>query len=68
MTVSTRRIVFASSVCAAYALILAPVLAVVVISVFRQEIVSFPPDGFSLRWYANAFEKREFARGFIDTI
>ena len=65
MTVSARRIVFASAVCAAYALILAPVLAVVVISVFRQEIVSFPPDGFSLRWYANAFDKREFARGFV---
>ena len=45
-----RRIVlgqlpFGLAVAGAYGLILAPVLAVVVISVFAQEIVSFPPEG-----------------------
>ena len=58
-----RRMAFVLVVAGAYGLVLAPVLAVVVISVFAQEIVSFPPEGFTLRWYANAWEKREFARG-----
>lgn len=63
-----RRTVFALAVAGAYGLILAPVLAVVVISVFAQEIVAFPPDGISLRWYGNAWEKREFARGFVTSL
>jgi len=63
-----RRVGFAAAVGFGYALILAPVVAVVVISVFRQEIVSFPPDGLTFRWYANAFERREFARGFATSL
>ncbi len=65
---NARRLVFALAVAGAYGLILAPVLAVLVISVFAQEIVSFPPEGLSLRWYANAWDKREFARGFATSI
>jgi putative spermidine/putrescine transport system permease protein len=63
-----RRMLFALTVAGAYGLILAPVLAVLVISVFAQEIVAFPPDGVTLRWYANAWEKREFARGFVTSL
>lgn len=63
-----RRILFGSAVVGGYALILAPVVAVIVISVFAQEIVSFPPQGLTFRWYANAFEKREFARGFVTSL
>ncbi|WP_235907762.1 ABC transporter permease [Siccirubricoccus phaeus] len=59
---------FALAVAGAYGLILAPVLAVVVISVFAQEIVSFPPRGLTFDWYANAWEKREFARGFVTSL
>ena len=68
MAVRGARMLFGASVAGAYALVLAPVLAVVVISVFQQEIVSFPPEGFTLRWYANAWEKREFARGFMTSL
>jgi putative spermidine/putrescine transport system permease protein len=64
----TRRILFAATVTGAYALVLAPVLAVVLISFFAQEIVSFPPEGWTLRWYTNAWEKREFARGFLTSM
>jgi putative spermidine/putrescine transport system permease protein len=59
-----RRGGFALAVGGAYALILAPVVAVLVISVFADEIVRFPPTGLTWRWFANAWEKREFARGF----
>ena len=63
-----RRMAFVLVVAGAYGLVLAPVLAVIVISIFAQEIVSFPPEGFTLRWYANAWEKREFARGFVTSL
>lgn len=48
-----------------YAAILLPVLAVVWLSFFDQEVISFPPPGYTLRWYVNAWEKRQFSRGFV---
>ncbi|MGJ5202099.1 ABC transporter permease [Bradyrhizobium sp. HKCCYLR20261] len=47
----------------AYAIIFAPVVMIVMTSFFAQEIVSFPPSGLSLKWYANALSKPEFLRG-----
>jgi putative spermidine/putrescine transport system permease protein len=65
---SPSRIAFGMLVAAAFVLILAPVAMVMVISVFRQEIVSFPPSGFTLDWYVNAWERQEFARGFVTSM
>ncbi|HYZ34377.1 MAG TPA: ABC transporter permease [Crenalkalicoccus sp.] len=65
---AARRIGFGAAVGAVYALMLAPVAAVLVISVFDQEIVAFPPEGLSLRWFANAWARREFARGFVTSL
>ncbi|MBC9176923.1 ABC transporter permease [Pseudoroseomonas ludipueritiae] len=62
---SPGRIAFGALVAAAFTLILAPVAMVMVISVFRQEIVSFPPSGFTLGWYVNAWARQEFARGLV---
>ena len=62
------RLVFRALVAAAFALMLAPVLMVVVISVFREEIVSFPPSGLTLDWYVNAWARQEFARGFLTSL
>lgn len=64
----SERIAFRAMVIAAYGLIFAPVLLVIITSFFPEEIVSFPPHGLSLRWYVNAWEKREFARGFATSI
>jgi putative spermidine/putrescine transport system permease protein len=41
---------------------------VVLISFFNQEIVSFPPEGLTLRWYVNAWSQRDFARGFVTSM
>jgi putative spermidine/putrescine transport system permease protein len=41
---------------------------VVIISVFSQEIVSFPPPALTWHWYANAWAKPEFFRGFIASL
>ncbi|MCI0755077.1 ABC transporter permease [Teichococcus vastitatis] len=65
---SPSRLVFGGLVATAFTLMLAPVVTVMVISVFRQEIVSFPPSGFTLRWYLNAWDRQEFARGFISSL
>ncbi|QCI67207.1 ABC transporter permease [Phreatobacter stygius] len=61
---SAGRIAFRLAVIAAYALIFAPVVLVVITSFFADEIVSFPPSGLTFQWYVNAWSKREFARGF----
>ncbi|MGL4285730.1 MAG: ABC transporter permease, partial [Phreatobacter sp.] len=58
------RIAFRFAVIAAYLLIFAPVVLVVITSFFADEIVSFPPSGLTFQWYINAWSKREFARGF----
>jgi putative spermidine/putrescine transport system permease protein len=52
----------------AYVVIYAPVVMVVVISVFSQEIVSFPPPALTWHWYVNAWAKPEFFRGFIASL
>src|SRR3546814_3610034 len=44
---------------------LAPVVMIVVTSFFAQEIVSFPPEGWSFHWYSNLWNQREFAGGFL---
>ena len=69
-TLATKigRFAFTAAVALAYAMIFAPVMMVVLISVFNQEIVTFPPEGLTLRWYVNAWAQRDFARGFLTSI
>src|SRR4051812_19655495 len=62
------RLIFTAAVSLAYAVVFAPIAMVVVISFFDQEIVSFPPEGLTLRWYVNAWEQRDFARGFVTSL
>ncbi len=65
---SPGRLAFGGCVAVAFALMLAPVVMVTVVSVFRQEIVSFPPSGLTLQWYVNAWQRQEFARGFLSSL
>ena len=44
--------------------ILLPLGFVIWLSVFAQEIPSFPPQGYSLRWFFALTDYREFASGF----
>jgi len=48
-----------------YLFILTPVIFIGWISFFSNEIIAFPPDGYTLRWFANVWEQRVFARGFV---
>jgi putative spermidine/putrescine transport system permease protein len=48
----------------ALAYILLPLIFVVWLAFFRQEIPSFPPEGYSLRWFAAILDQRKFVDGF----
>jgi putative spermidine/putrescine transport system permease protein len=62
---TANRLAYRGSVALTYLLMLVPVAMVMVISVFNDEIVSFPPSGLTYKWYINAWQRREFANGFL---
>ena len=44
------------------ALLLAPLVVVVGVSFSKSQFIAFPPDGFSLRWYGEAFASEAYLR------
>jgi putative spermidine/putrescine transport system permease protein len=55
---------FAGAVGLALTIILAPLVLVVWLSFFSNEILSLPPEGYSLRWYGALGAQRQFVSGF----
>lgn len=49
----------------AFFYILLPLLFITWLSLYRQEIPSFPPDGYSLRWYGQAIQNDRFIDAFL---
>ncbi len=45
--------------------ILLPLIFVTWLAFFRQEIPSFPPEGYSLKWFAAAANNKAFVDGFV---
>jgi putative spermidine/putrescine transport system permease protein len=45
--------------------ILTPLIFVTWLSFYRQEIPSFPPEGYSLRWYSEIANNQQFIDGFL---
>ena len=68
MSARLGRVLLTATVVAAYAVVFAPIMMVIVISFFDQEIVTLPPEGLTLRWYVNAWSQRDFARGFVTSL
>jgi putative spermidine/putrescine transport system permease protein len=48
-----------------YAFMLCPLLFVVWLSFFQDAILTFPPSGYTFRWYQNAWENNAFLNGLI---
>ncbi|MER1967562.1 ABC transporter permease [Castellaniella sp. GW247-6E4] len=44
--------------------VVAPLVAVVWVSVFSNKVISFPPLGYTFGWYVNAWELVDFREGF----
>src|SRR5215212_4216135 len=45
--------------------ILLPLILVTWLAFFRQEIPSFPPEGYSLQWFGAVLTNKSFAGGFV---
>lgn len=50
------------------AFLLAPIVIAVILSFSRIEQLTFPPPGFSLRWYEAAWENEKFFSGFVVSV
>jgi len=48
-----------------YGLMLCPLFFVVWLSFFKDSILYFPPSGYTLSWYVNAWNNQAFANGLI---
>lgn len=67
-TVDRRRIgrwLLKGSAAVAFLYILLPLLFVTWLSFYRQEIPSFPPEGYSLHWYTQAVQNDRFIDAFL---
>ena len=58
------RFAFAGAVALALTIILTPLVLVTWLSFFKNEILSLPPEGYSLRWYGALAAQRQFVSGF----
>ncbi len=71
MTIS-RRVLWSAALKGAaglaFAFMLLPLALVIWLSFFRGEIIVFPPEGYSLRWFASILEKRQFVDGFVTSL
>ncbi len=59
-----RRWALNGAAAVALAYILLPVIFITWLAFFSQEIPSFPPEGYSLRWFAAILNERKFVDGF----
>ena len=55
-----RRWTLNGAAAVALAYILTPLVFVTWLAFFRQEIPSFPPEGYSLRWFASILDQPKF--------
>lgn len=58
------RLAFRSAVVAAFVFMALPIAMVLWLSFFSNEILSLPPEGYSLRWYSEMLAQRQFIGGF----
>lgn len=48
--------------------VVAPLVIVLWVSFFANKIVGFPPTGYTLHWYANAWSQVAFREGFVTSV
>jgi putative spermidine/putrescine transport system permease protein len=59
------RLALRSAAGLALGFILLPLVLVSWLSFFRNPVVSFPPEGYTLRWFPAILEQRNFVDGFV---
>src|ERR1700750_3339309 len=61
---TVRRLALNTAATLGLLYILTPLIFVVWLAFFRQEIPSFPPEGYSLHWFAAIFDEPKVVNGF----
>lgn len=59
------RLLHRAAVALVYMFVLCPIVFVVWLSFFKDAILYFPPSGYTLAWYVNAWRNSAFADGFL---
>ena len=62
------RVALLAAATVGYAVILTPLVFVGWLSFFANEIVTFPPQGYTLRWFAHIFDQNNFVSGFLTSL
>jgi len=62
------RVALLAAASLGYAVIVTPLLFVCWLSFFSNEIVTFPPRGYTLRWFAAIFDQNNFVSGFLTSL
>jgi len=65
---SAARTIYLLLVVAILAFLVAPLVVIVWASFFSDKILSFPPGGYTLDWYARAWQQPDFVAGFLMSI
>jgi len=63
--ISARRWALNGTAGLALGFIVLPLVLVTWLAFFRQEIPSFPPEGYSLKWFGAVFTNKNFVGGFL---
>ena len=64
MTGRSQKLVLGGMVCFALLILSLPIVIVVAASVTSGNIIAFPPEGFSLKWYQKILEARDLRQAF----
>jgi putative spermidine/putrescine transport system permease protein len=51
-----------------FAIMLMPIFFISWLSFFKSEILAFPPDGYTLRWFSQLWLQPQFADGFLTSL
>ena len=62
------RAVYNLAVAGGFVFMVMPILLVLWLSFFSNEILTFPPDGYSLRWYKGLVDQQQFISGFMTSL
>src|SRR6266478_3364061 len=68
MTHALGRFALRATSVVSFALMLLPIFFVSWLSFFKNEILAFPPEGYTLRWFSQLWLQPQFAGGFLTSL
>jgi putative spermidine/putrescine transport system permease protein len=68
MTRVLGRLALRATSAISFAIMLMPIFFISWLSFFQNEILAFPPDGYTLRWFSQLWLQPQFAEGFLTSL